>query len=464
MSTRRLAGAAASAFALSVLTATPALADGSWQQGGGEHGQSSQHRWSGQHGEPGGHSDGDDRSDRDGRGGLRVDSTKDTADAAPGDGVCADAVGACSLRAAVQEANASGGGTITLGKAAHALALAGTGEDAAATGDLDVTADVTITGRRTTVDARGIDRVFDVQAGGELTLRHVTVTGGSAQGSGLPASGGGVRNAGTLHVERSAVTGNSAVRAGGGIEAGDGSTTAVVRSTLSGNSTGAGPGNGGGLHLTGAGTVRVEHSAVTGNSAASEGGGLWNSAGGTMTVDRTDVSANTASGAEATNGGGGLFNDGGELTVSGSTVRDNVADGASGSGGGILNDQGTLVVEHTSIAGNSAERAGGGIEANAGDTTLHRTELRDNRTGDNPGNGGGLHLTAAGTVRVDGSEVTGNVAANEGGGLWNSEPGTMTVTDTRIRGNRAPVGPDVYQDGNGTGFTVDGETVPANGG
>ena len=162
-------------------------------------------------------------------------------------------------------------------------------------------------------------------------------------------------------------------------------------------------------------------------------------------------------------GGGGLFQEAGStgrLTVTRSQVTGNVADGAAGSGGGILNDQGTLVVERTSITGNTAVRAGGGVEANLGTTTLDRSDLTHNVTGPNPGNGGGLHLTGAGTVRIDRGTVTGNRAANEGGGLWNSEPGTMTVTRTRISGNTAPVGPDVFQDGAGTGFTVDGQRVP----
>ena len=37
-----------------------------------------------------------------------VNTTLDTVDANPGDGICADASGACSLRAAVMESNANG--------------------------------------------------------------------------------------------------------------------------------------------------------------------------------------------------------------------------------------------------------------------------------------------------------------------------------------------------------------------
>jgi CSLREA domain-containing protein len=436
MRTRTLAGAAGAALALGVLTSTPALAHDEPRRGHGDGGQ-----------------------------GLQVTTTEDTPDGDLHDGRCADHRGECSLRAAVQQAGATGGTVRLDGRARYVLTVGnpgGEGEDAAVTGDLDVTAGITVEGNGAVIDAQGIDRVFDVRPGGSLTLRHVTITGGVAAGSGLPASGGGVRNAGTLVVDRSTITRNTAVRAGGGIEASPGSTTTVERSTLSDNSTGDGPGNGGGLHLTGAGAVHVHRSAVTGNVAASEGGGLWNSGTGTMTVDRSTVAGNTAGGADPTMGGGGLFQEAGgsgTLTVTRSEIVHNVADGAAGSGGGILNDQGTVVVERSSVSGNRSVRAGGGIEANLGTTRLERTHLTGNATGDGPGNGGGLHLTGAGTVQVDRSRVTRNTAAAEGGGLWNSATGTMTVSRTEIRGNAAPVGPDVFQDGAGTGFTVDGRTV-----
>ncbi len=72
-------------------------------------------------------------------------------------------------------------------------------------------------------------------------------------------------------------------------------------------------------------------------------------------------------------------------------------------------------------------------------------------------------MAGAGTVTIERGPVTGNTASNEGGGLWNSEPGTLTVTRAQIRNDPAPVGPNVFQDGNGTGFTIDGQTVPPGG-
>ena len=70
-----------------------------------------------------------------------VNTTRDLVDVAIGDGQCETVTGECSLRAAVQEANAGGfTRAIELGAAIYVLDLVGTGEDAAATGDQRCTA------------------------------------------------------------------------------------------------------------------------------------------------------------------------------------------------------------------------------------------------------------------------------------------------------------------------------------
>src|SRR5262245_35126812 len=98
--------------------------------------------------------------------GFAVTTTLDAVDAAPGNGVCADAAGNCTLRAAVQEANALPGfDTIKVPGGIYNLTLLGPNEDAGATGDLDVHSEVAISGdgpRRTVVDGQQSDRVFDV--------------------------------------------------------------------------------------------------------------------------------------------------------------------------------------------------------------------------------------------------------------------------------------------------------------
>ncbi|MEZ5164954.1 MAG: pentapeptide repeat-containing protein [Acidimicrobiales bacterium] len=79
---------------------------------------------------------------------FAVDTTADTVDVVPGDGVCADAGGACSLRAAVMEANALPGveEIRLVDGAEYTLTIPEGTTDTAATGDLDITAPVVMTG------------------------------------------------------------------------------------------------------------------------------------------------------------------------------------------------------------------------------------------------------------------------------------------------------------------------------
>lgn len=71
---------------------------------------------------------------------FTVDRPDDAVDAVPGDGVCATAPEpGCSLRAAIQEANALPGlDTVVLPAGTFLLSLEGIDEDASATGDIDI--------------------------------------------------------------------------------------------------------------------------------------------------------------------------------------------------------------------------------------------------------------------------------------------------------------------------------------
>jgi len=391
-----------------------------------------------------------------------LDATVDTVDANPGDGVAADSAGRVTLRAAVQEANALGTPCTIVLRAGRTYTLTRTGadEDAASTGDLDVTGKITIRDE-SVIDAAGIDRIFDVQPGGRLVIGDVTLRGGSVTG----ASGGGVRSRGTTVMHRARVEdctalgaggsggayfndggnmqlidvwmeGGRAERAGGAIEA-NGGTTLVASCTVVDNETGPMPGNGGGLHLTGAGSVTITDTTFLRNTAASEGGAAWNSSSGTMTVSDCTVRDNVAQGTAADNGGGGLFNDGGFLLVNSSTFISNSATAGAGSGGGMLNDGGDVIVEYSEFTANGSNRAGGGVEVVGGNTEIAFTRVRQNGTGASPGNGGGVHVTGAGRVFVDRSQFMANTASAEGGGLWNSASGDMHVRRSIVDGNIA---------------------------
>src|SRR6059036_275156 len=122
-----------------------------------------------------------------------VNDTTDAVDMTPADNLCLTAGGKCTLRAAVQQANAlAGHDTIMLPAGTYTLTISGLCEDGAATGDLDITDDLTITGAgaaTTIIDGGGIDRVF--QAIGAVTVNFAGLTIQNAS-SGNP-SGSGIR-------------------------------------------------------------------------------------------------------------------------------------------------------------------------------------------------------------------------------------------------------------------------------
>ncbi|MDZ7734369.1 MAG: S-layer homology domain-containing protein [Acidimicrobiia bacterium] len=184
-----------------------------------------------------------------------VDTAADSPDADPGDGTCADVdTGSCSLRAAIDETNAAPGhDTIRIADGVDpTLTIAGTGEDANATGDLDVTGDLTLWGNGATVDADGLDRVLDVRA--DVTaVTGLTVTGGSTV-----EFGGGLRHTdGDLDLVEIRATGNEAHH-GGGIAARSAGRLTLERATVDHNTATPDPesctlvdGLGGGIYQDG---------------------------------------------------------------------------------------------------------------------------------------------------------------------------------------------------------------------
>src|SRR5437867_9244867 len=77
---------------------------------------------------------------------FTVDSPFDDVDVSPGDGLCGTSTGVCTLRAAVQEANAlPGPDAVSLPEGTYELRIKGSTGDAAS-GDLDIAEDLAISG------------------------------------------------------------------------------------------------------------------------------------------------------------------------------------------------------------------------------------------------------------------------------------------------------------------------------
>ncbi|HKC24168.1 MAG TPA: hypothetical protein VKF32_05475, partial [Thermoanaerobaculia bacterium] len=102
---------------------------------------------------------------------LTVNSPGDAIDANPGDFTCETQTGnkTCTLRAAVMEANRNSGSTIILPAGTWNLTIPPSGLDDETTGDLNLDADVTISGAGasvTIIEAVTLgDRVFRIAAG-----------------------------------------------------------------------------------------------------------------------------------------------------------------------------------------------------------------------------------------------------------------------------------------------------------
>lgn len=108
-----------------------------------------------------------------------VDSPLDQPDANPGDGIAETASGETTLRAAIQEANATpGSDTIVLPRGLIELSLQSLTDHTAASGDLEITDDLVISGagrEESIIDASQIDSAFHIQDGVSLTLENLTL-------------------------------------------------------------------------------------------------------------------------------------------------------------------------------------------------------------------------------------------------------------------------------------------------
>ena len=302
-----------------------------------------------------------------------VDTTTDSNDAAYQ--VCSGAAGDCSLRGAISKANAAAGDdTITLPAGTYTLTLAGKGEQANATGDLDITQNLTINGagvgttiiQAGTTTGNGIDRVLHIDPNYSgnvaVTLNNLTIQHGKLDGE---AFGAGILNRDTLTLNNSVVKDNqtdSTMSGSGGGIASDISLT-LNDSTVISNT--AHNGAGGGIFCNG--TVTLTNSTVSGNTSNDnqgfgdgKGGGVFNN-GATLTLNNSTVSGN-----QAGTHGGGIFNDGGTLQLNYSTVANNTADSDannSGDGGGIYYDNtwgGATNVKSSLIGDNSLGGSGSG--------------------------------------------------------------------------------------------------------
>jgi hypothetical protein len=306
-------------------------------------------------------------------------------------------VGGCSLREAVIAANARPGpNSVSLAAGrTYRLALGGTGEDGALTGDLDVAGPLTISTRgrgRATIDAARIDRVLDLRA--PARLERLRIVNGLApvaeQGRGAAVRATDAR----LELRKSAIVDN------------DGPADAIA--------------------LLGTGGVTARESSISFNA----GNGVTDLGGGGFRGAHVEISNNLGTGVQGYGAGGvGIYHatmdgnrlravqefDGGDVAIVDALVR--------GNGEGAADEQGdgALFVRRSRL------RDTGGTaltESGAGELSAYRTRLTRS-------NGGAATESGTGGIAF----IKSRIAFNEGIGLSEFEEGGVGLQESTLAGS-----------------------------
>ena len=210
---------------------------------------------------------------------FEVDSTLDAVDANPGDGICDDGSGNCTLRAAVMETNDLAGPDEILLKAKEYFLTIPGGDQFAANGDLDIRDDLLIQGKGTTktiINANAMTRHFHLIDGDNMNqivveLYDLTLTNADAGNA-----GGAIRNFGEkVEIDRVIIENNSAPR-GAGLYNGPDGDVDILNSVFYQNITDGDPGSERGGAIYNEGELFLGNSTVSNNGAENVGGGIYN--------------------------------------------------------------------------------------------------------------------------------------------------------------------------------------------
>jgi CSLREA domain-containing protein len=391
-----------------------------------------------------------------------VNSTAETDDHHPGDGICADFAGNCSLRAAIQEANAvAGADIITLPANTYFL-----------TKELPITQDLTINGAGRTlslIDGTGFinTRGFNISPTIQLALNDLTMQN-------FPKAlviDGIAANHGVLSLTDCTLRDNTNTDSwnpGSAISNYcEGCTVNLSGTHVYGNSS---PACGA---IASYGTLVIDGgSQLYSNSATAGRGGAICNESGALTVTGASIHNNASSG-EGYDFGGAIFQSSGSMLLSQSQVEDNTAQNL---GGGVYVGGGTLSIQGSLLSGNSAT-TGGGLYIYSQSSTITSTIISQNQAVNGAGiytwryllvqnssivsntastDGGGIQDGGGMTILVN-STLSGNQANRDGAGIYGSSNPTIKLGSVTVSNNTADA--DNSGDGMGGGVYLDGEAT-----
>ena len=200
----------------------------------------------------------------------------------------------------------------------------------------------------------------DLGISGNLNVKNCTFTGNKAIGTASESFGGVIFNLGTLVLDNSTFTSNSAIK-------------------------------GGAIYNKGSFTL---NNVTFVSNTASSGGAIYNDYS-TMAVNNSNFTRNSAD-----EDGGAINNYYGTLTVNNSTFKENSvtwSNGITGFCGGAIINYGTLMVSNSLFMGNNASSGGGAIENRKGDATVNNSTFIGNKAMDAGaiGNDANLNVTSS---------------------------------------------------------------------
>jgi predicted outer membrane repeat protein len=280
-------------------------------------------------------------------------------------------------------------------------------------------------GNKVTLTGRGGNRLFDVQAGGSLTLTNIILTDGYAfVGGNLPTMGGAILAQGDrLVLDHVTIRNSESDFAGGAVRVESG--VAIIKdSLLEFNMSDYGGG------VDSIGTLTVINTIIRYNHAlVNNGGGL--DVGGTVVISNSQFYSNTAGAANPTEGGGGLAIIGlSQVTISGSRFEANRVPTNKVAWGGAILNRGVLTMTQTVFEHNSGY-LGGGL-AVGGTAMLSSTVFNSNTASFE---GGGIFISPSGVADLDHALLTDNHAVS-GGGIYNFG-GQLTMRGSTLFENMA---------------------------
>ncbi len=372
-----------------------------------------------------------------------------------------------SLRQAILDANAGGGGQIEFSNVKGKITLAS---------PLPlITANVDILGpgmRSLTVSGSNQFSIFSIAAGATNIFLNFTIADGYAVGTNFTVFPGcAISNAGTLTVINCLITncvnnGGGALVFGGAIYNGG---TLAMRQCRIVNSGGWGTGSDvhGGCIYNGSGAALTLSNCIMTNCTADAAVGIYNGGSAVLTgcllASLLNSSADGNGGAIASFGsltvasciisncgggylGGGIFGSG--VVISNTLITQN----GGGQEGGGLYLEGTNFLYGCTVSSNSAGPSGGGGIENLGNTTMVNCAVYGNSSF-GPGAGGGIFNLSylwMTNCTISGNKLSGSFLPNGGAGILNTPNNpdfpsttnaTLYLTDCTVASNNAASAP-----------------------